>query len=162
MSTLADTFVTITDLGSATFGGATFAFSGFVMRALDRSPARAAVLTMQQINLSAARPPLVTVMVGTTLLSLVVGAISVVSLLGGEDVLASVLATAGCLGFLASIAITGRFHIPRNNAFADVDADSPGAADVWRAFSEPWQRGNHVRTAAALPGAGLLFVSLLV
>ncbi len=58
-----------TALGAATFGGAMYAFSAFVMHALDRTPTRAAVEAMQQINLSAPRAPLVLVMVGTSLLS---------------------------------------------------------------------------------------------
>ena len=64
------------------------------------------------------------------------------------------------MAFLASIAITGLFHIPRNDALADVDAAGPDAAAAWAAYSGPWQRGNHVRTAAALGGALLLMVSL--
>ena len=101
---------------------------------------------MQQINLSAPRAPLVVVMLGTT------GS-------RGRDrpcwpgPRSSI---AGCAAFLASIAITGLFHIPRNNALADVDAAGPDAAAAWAAYSGPWQRGNHVRTAAALGGALLL------
>ena len=48
----------LTALGAATFGGAMFAFSGFVMYALDRTPTRAAVQAMQEINLAAPRAPL--------------------------------------------------------------------------------------------------------
>ena len=70
MATLTETLTIATALGSATFGGAMYAFSAFVMHALDRTPTRSAVEAMQQINLSAPRPPLVLVMVGTTLLSL--------------------------------------------------------------------------------------------
>ena len=62
---------------------------------------------------------------------------------------------------MASIAITGRFHIPRNDALADVDPDGPDAASAWAAYSGPWQRGNHVRAAAALGGALLLALSLV-
>jgi uncharacterized membrane protein len=43
-----------------------------------------------------------------------------------------------------------------------VDAAGPDAAAAWTAYSVPWQRGNHVRTAAALGGALLLVVSLTV
>ena len=116
----------LTALGAATFGGAMFAFSGFVMFALDRTPTRAAVLAMQEINLAAPRPPLVTVMVGTTLTSLAVVVLSVVDLVRGDATPATWLSLAGCAGFLASMVITGQFHIPRNNAFASVDAGRPG------------------------------------
>ena len=59
----------LTALGAATFGGAMFAFSAFVMHALDRTPARSAVEAMQQVNLSAPRAPLVIVMTGGTVLA---------------------------------------------------------------------------------------------
>ena len=144
------TLTILTALGAATFGGAMFAFSAFVMHALDRTPTRSAVEAMQQINLSAPRAPLVVVMIGTTVLALATAVLS-----------RSPLVIAGCAAFLASILITGRFHIPRNNALADVDATGPDAAAAWTAYSGSWQRGNHVRAAAALGGALLLMVSLV-
>ena len=147
---LTETLTIATALGAATFGGAMYAFSAFVMHAMDRTPTRAAVEAMQQINLSAPRPPLVLVMVGTSLLSVVTAAVA-----------HTPLVIAGCLLFLASIVITGVFHIPRNNALADVDPAGPGAEVSWAAYSGPWQRGNHVRTSAALGGALLLVLSLV-
>lgn len=162
MTTTATVLTVLTVLGSATFGGAMFAFSGFVMLALDRTPTKAAVLAMQQINLAAPRPPLVSVMVGTTLLSLALVVVSVADLVRGEATAATWLAVAGCAAFLASIVITGGFHIPRNNAFASVDPDSPDARREWSAYADPWVRGNHARTVAALGGAALLVVSLAV
>jgi uncharacterized membrane protein len=152
----------LTALGAATFGGAMFAFSGFVMLALDRTPTRAAVLAMQEINLAAPRPPLVSVMVGTTLTSLALVVLSVVDLARGEATPATWLTLAGCAGFLASMVITGQFHIPRNDAFASVDPDGPDAAAAWTAYSQPWQRGNHVRAVCALAGAALLVVGLTI
>lgn len=150
MTTITEALVIATALGSATFGGAMFAFSGFVMHALDRAPARTAIVAMQHINLSAPRPPLVLVMVGTSLLSIVTAAVD-----------RSPLVIAGSVGFLASILVTGGFHIPRNDTLADVDPKTPDAAAVWTAYSRPWQRGNHVRTSAALVGSLLLVLSLV-
>ncbi len=161
MDTATTTLTIATALGSATFGGAMFAFSAFVMHALDRAPARTALVAMQEINLAAPRPPLVAVMVGTSLLSVAVAVLAIVSVLRGDDVTSSMLAIAGCAGFLASIVITGGFHIPRNNALADVDPEGPDAAQAWAAYSGPWQRGNHVRTVAGLGGALLLVLSLV-
>ena len=137
-----------------------FAFSAFVMHGLDRAPVPSAVAAMQGINLSAPRPPLVLVMVGTSLVSVVVAVLVCVDLARGEGGAGSWLALAGCAAFVASIVITGVFHIPRNNALADVDPDGPDAASAWAAYSGPWQRGNHVRAAAALGGALLLSLSL--
>jgi uncharacterized membrane protein len=161
MTTTATVLTIAAALGSAIFGGAMYAFSAFVMHALDRTPTRSAVEAMQQINLSAPRPPLVLVMVGTTVLSLGLIVVSTVDLFSGDATGSTWLALAGCAGFLASMAITGGFHIPRNNALATVTADGPDAAAAWAAYSGPWQRGNHVRATAALGGALLLILSLI-
>jgi uncharacterized membrane protein len=160
MTTLTVSLVTVAALGSATFGGAMYAFSAFVMHGLDRTPARSAVEAMQQINVSAPRPPLVVVMVGTTLVSLAVSVLAVVDLARGSGGAAPWLALLGCAGFLASIVITGGFHIPRNNALAGVDAAGSDAGAAWAAYSGPWQRGNHVRAVVALAGAAFLMLSL--
>jgi uncharacterized membrane protein len=149
MTTTIEILTIVTALGSATFGGAMYAFSAFVMHALDRTPTRSAVEAMQHINLSAPRAPLVVVMVGTSLLAVATAVLD-----------RSPLVVAGCVAFLASIVITGGFHIPRNNALAEVDASGQDAASAWAAYSGSWQRGNHVRAAAALTGALLLVLSL--
>ena len=147
---LTETLTIATALGAATFGGAMYAFSAFVMHALDRTPTRAAVEAMQQINLSAPRPPLVLVMVGTSVLSVVTAVVA-----------HTPLVIAGCLAFLASIVITGTFHIPRNDSLAGVDPSGREAEAAWAAYSGPWQRGNHVRATTALGGALLLVLSLV-
>ena len=95
------------------------------------------MLAMQEINLAAPRAPLVIVMVGTSVLSLGLAAVSVLDLARGDATTATWLALAGCAGFLASMVITGQFHIPRNNALADVDAAGPDAAAAWTAYSGP-------------------------
>ena len=147
---LTETLTIATALGAATFGGAMYAFSAFVMHALDRTPTRAAVEAMQQINLSAPRPPLVLVMVGTSLLSVVTAVVA-----------HTPLVIAGCLAFLVSMVITGAFHIPRNNALAGVDPAGPDVEAAWAAYSGPWQRGNHLRASVAIGGALLLVLSLV-
>jgi len=49
--TTTEILTVLTALGAATFGGALFAFSAFVMHALDRTPTPAAIEAMQQIPL---------------------------------------------------------------------------------------------------------------
>ena len=142
--------------GSATFGGAMFAFSAFVMHGLDRSPARSAVEAMQGINLSAPRPPLVLVMVGTT--GRGGGRVSLCDL-SGRGRRRSWLAWPGAQPTWPASLITGGFHIPRNNTLA-ASTRRPDAAAAWAAYSGSWQRGNHLRAAAALGGALLLVLSL--
>ena len=148
--TVTEILTIATALGAATFGGAMYAFSAFVMHALDRTPTHAAVAAMQQINLSAPRAPLVLIMVGTSVVSMITAVVA-----------HTPLVIAGCLAYLASMVITGTFHIPRNNALADVDPEGADAEAAWAAYSGPWQRGNHARASAALGGALLLMLSLV-
>jgi uncharacterized membrane protein len=145
-------------LGAGVVGGVLFAFSAFVMRGLDRLDPPAAVAAMQQVNLAAPRAPLMIPLVGTTILS-------VVLLAGGVSLLRHGNATgwfvlAGALLYLTAFAITGGYHIPRNDALAVVDPDGPGAAAAWHTYAAEWTRMNHVRAAAAI-GSSLAFVLAL-
>ena len=161
------TLTIATALGSATFGGAMYAFSAFVMHALDRTPTRSAVEAMQQINLSAPRPPLVARdgrdHVAQPGLVVVAG----VDLFGGDATTRPWLALAGCAGFLASMAITGGFHIPRNNALATSTPTArprrppgrrtpdPGSAATTSARRRPWPVRIPGAQPDSLTGSGL-------
>ena len=160
--TINATLTTFAAVGAATFGGVLYSFSAFVMRGLDRSPTSAAVLTMQQINLAAPRAPLLIVMVGTSVLCLAVAGLGLRAVIRGQAGPGTWLALAGCVCFLASIVITGVYHVPQNDAFASAAADGPGAATAWSSYADPWLLWNHVRTGAALLGSLLLVLSLAV
>ena len=66
-----------TALGSGLVGGAFYAFSSFVMPALERLPAHEGIAAMQSINVTAVQPPFMVGFIGTALASaatIVVGA----------------------------------------------------------------------------------------
>lgn len=145
-------------LGAGVVGGVLFAFSAFVMRGLDRLDPAAAVAAMQQVNMAAPRAPLMIPLVGTTLLS-------VALIVGGATMLRHGNATgwfvlAGAFLYLAAFAITGGYHVPRNDALANLDPKSAGAAVAWHTYAADWTRLNHVRAAAAI-GSSLAFVLAL-
>ena len=56
------------------------------------------------------------------------------------------------------------YHVPRNIALDELDADSPAAQEAWASWHSTWTAGNHVRTLAcaasavafALRGLGVL------
>ena len=75
------TGVTVAAVGSGVMGGVLFAFSSFVMPALNRIPAREAVLAMQSIN-ERAPAGLGLPLVGTALVS---GALAVHAIAARDD-----------------------------------------------------------------------------
>lgn len=127
--------------------GAFFAFSSFVMRGLGELPDNQGAAAMQQINRFAPNPAF-----GLTLFGvIVVGLVLVVSTVGDIDQPHARWLLAAFVLSVATMAITGAFHIPRNNMLDGLDADAPSTAAVWRNYLTVWTRGNHVRllTAAA-------------
>ena len=142
-------------VGTACIGGVLYAFSSFVMSALNRLPAPDAVRAMQSINLRAERPPLLTMFV--------VPLIAAVSLsLGAAPVSPPafwwVLAGTG-LYLLGCIGVTLAVNVPLNNRLAKAPDDDEA---TWRAYSRPWTAVNHVRTAAALAASVSFAVAALM
>lgn len=147
-------------VGAALVAGVLLAFSAFVMKGLDALPPAAAITAMQQINREAPAAGLLVPLLGTGVLCLVLGVVSVVSLRSGESAQAW-LVLAGCLLYLVAFGITSGYHVPRNDALALVDPLAAGAAEVWRSYAAPWVLLNHVRTAAAALGSAALVASLI-
>jgi uncharacterized membrane protein len=143
------TFTALTALGAATVGGVFFAFSTFVLPGLRRLPVAGGTAAMQQINVTAVRPGLMSALFGTAALCLVV---TVWALATGEArrnpalVVGAVLYLFGCVG------VTIGYNVPLNNTLAALPADASSAAG-WAEFLRRWSVGNHVRTVACLASA---------
>ena len=140
-------------VGSGLMGGVYYGFSSIVMPGLrDLSPADG-VRAMQAMNVAAPRPPLLIALVGTGAVSI---AAIVAAVTGGGP--ARWWTIGGATLSLASVAITGAYNVPRNNALAVLDAADPTAEGVWTRYLREWTAGNHVRAAVAVAGAALLTV----
>lgn len=143
-----------TALGSALIAGVFFAFSTFVMRGLRALPPAEGISAMQAINLAAPKGAFVAVLMLTALpaLGLVVAA-------GLRwDASGAGLRLAGGLAYLATVALTAGYHVPRNDALAKLDPHAPGAARAWATYAADWTTWNHLRTA--LPFLGLIVLVL--
>lgn len=146
-----DVLVLLTALGSGIIGGAFFAFSTFVMAALERLPPPQGIAAMQRINLSVINPWFLSVFLGTAVGGFLVAALGLregqwLYLAGG------LLYAAGCFG------VTIVFNVPQNNALAVVDPSSEEGAQVWANYLIGWTRWNTFRTVCALAGAIALVV----
>ena len=148
--------VAATALASGLVGGVLYAFSSFVMAGLKRLPAAQGMAAMQSINVTAVKPGLMIPFFGALIASIAV-AISAVT---NWSETTSVWLLAGSASYVfGTFAMTGTYHVPRNNTLAATSTDSQQAEAVWARYLREWTRWNHVRTLAALAAAVLLVIA---
>lgn len=133
---LATVATLVSVVSTALVGGVFFAFSSFVMPALTLLSPPEGIRAMQSINITAVRPPLMTALFGTAVLTI---AVPIARSGAPWPVAGAVLYIAGVIG------VTIVAHVPRNDALAKVGAGAPGAEDAWRRYLAGWRRWNHVR-----------------
>jgi uncharacterized membrane protein len=148
-----------TALGCGLSAGVFFAFSSFVMPALDRLPSAQSVRAMNSINKLAVTPVFMTALFGTALACVGLGVWAVIS--WGERPAAWVLA-GSVVYVLGTIVVTMAANVPLNDALAIVDPDAADAPARWSSYLAEWSAWNHARVATSLAAAGLLTIALRV
>jgi uncharacterized membrane protein len=144
-------------VGAGTMGGVFFAFSVFVMAALDRLPPAEAVSAMRAINVTVITPLFMLVFVGTALLCV---AVVVVAATGGF-VGSAGLGVAGAVVYLVgTFGLTGAYNVPRNNRL-EQDGNRNQGVEYWPTYRREWTRANHVRTAGGILAALLLTLAVV-
>jgi uncharacterized membrane protein len=136
-------------LGCALIGGLYFAFSAFIMTALDRTGPAAGRAAMNSINAVILRSLFMPFFFGTTLGSLVLAIAGVVE----RDPL---LIAGGLVYVLGMFVVTMIRNVPLNNELTRTDATD----ETWRRYLVDWTRWNHVRTLTSLAAAAL-FIAVL-
>jgi uncharacterized membrane protein len=149
----------VTALGCGLVAGFFFAFSTCVMKALARRPAAEGLAAMQSINIVVINAFCMGAIFGTGVACIVLVVASLVEL--GEPY-AVYLLVGGLLYLAGVILLTIAYHVPRNDALADLDPNSAEAASYWNRYVKSWTAANHVRTLAPLASAVLLTVALRV
>jgi uncharacterized membrane protein len=145
-----------TALASGLVGGVLYAFSSFVMAGLRQLPTAQGMAAMQSINVTAVKPALMIPFIGTAISSIAVA----ITAIADWNVKTSVWLLAGTATYVfGTFAMTGLYHVPRNNRLAATTTDAPEADSVWARYLEEWTRWNHYRTLAALAAAVLLGVA---
>jgi uncharacterized membrane protein len=137
--------------------GVVFAFSAFVMPALDRLDPGASIAAMQAINVKAVTPPFMIVLLGGAVLCVV---LLVATLRSWGDATSPWLAAGAVVYLVGVIGLTVGHHVPLNDALATVDAHAADAAARWDDYRSSWTSMNHVRAAAGTVATGLLIVGL--
>ncbi|HEX6698515.1 MAG TPA: anthrone oxygenase family protein [Solirubrobacteraceae bacterium] len=157
MSRLVQYLTFATALGCGLSAGVFFAFSSFVMPALDRLAPAQSIRAMHSINKLAVTPVFMTALFGTALACVALGVWSVASW-GGRP---ATLALAGCALFLVgAIVVTMAANVPLNDALMKVDPEGADAATRWSSYLSDWAPWNHVRAVTALAASGLLIAAL--
>lgn len=147
--TVVDGLILVAALGCGLIAGAFFAFSNFVMKALDRIDPASGMAAMQSINVVVLNPLFLGVFAGTAFLC------AVLAFLRWENP----WLLAGCLLYvIGTFGVTMFFNVPRNEALGKIDPSQPGAVEAWRGYVRSWTMWNHVRTLAALAAAALLTI----
>jgi uncharacterized membrane protein len=141
-------------LGCGLIAGVFFAFSNFVMKALDRTQG---ISAMQSINVLVLNPLFLGIFVGT---AVACGFLGIYSLLHWQSPGSVYLLAGGALYLFGTFGVTAAFNVPLNNTLARVDASKPEAIHAWRSYVTVWTRWNHVRTIAALAAAAALTIAL--
>jgi uncharacterized membrane protein len=147
----------ISAIGAGLIAGVFFAFSTFVMTALDRAGQVCGILVMNSINSTILQSMFMPVFYGTTLTS---AALAVVALSSWDGNRSAVMLAAAVLYVLGMFMCTVVFNVPLNDALDAVDPVRPASAAMWTRFLNDWTFWNHVRTVAAL-GAASLFTFVL-
>ena len=137
-------------LVSGLMAGVFFAFSAFVMTALDDRPAAEAIATMQRINVRVLNGWFLGVFMGTAVLGLAVAPAGI--WMSGSQ--ATVWASAAAVVYLlGAFGVTAGLNVPMNVGLARLHVSSDDLSDAWRDYRAPWKRWNHARAAAASASA---------
>ncbi len=147
----------IAALGCGLVGGMFFAFSTFIMKALNRLPPAQGIAAMQRINVTVINPLFMTAFFGTAATCAI---LTLSSLLSWHRPGSAFLLVGSLLYLLGTILVTIAFNVPRNDALAAVDQASADGARLWAGYVTGWTAWNHVRTAAALAAAAALSIAL--
>jgi uncharacterized membrane protein len=152
-------FALATGVGCTLMGGVFFAFSSFVMPALQQLPDADAVAAMQSMNDKAETPLFLSAFLLTSVACLVLGAWAA---LGWREPAARWI-LAGCVVYLVlPIGLTMVHHVPLNDHLATIDPHGPEASAEWRDYLDGWLGWNHARTAGGLAAGALIAIGLQV
>nr|WP_294810269.1 anthrone oxygenase family protein [uncultured Sphingomonas sp.] len=140
-------------IGCGLIAGLYFAFSTFIVQALDRLGAERGAQAMNAINVRILRSLFMPLFLGTTLTSLALVAIGLAGRVPGGPAMAA----GGAIYVIGMFVVTLVLNVPLNNMLAAA-RDDGGAA--WSLYLRRWMPWNHVRTLSSTL-ACILFVAAI-
>ena len=144
-------------VGSAMIGGIFFAFSNFIMKALQRVPSPEGMLAMQTINVTVLNRGFLGVFMGTALICLILAVIAVAE----WEMARSPYLLGGAVAYIGGTwFVTVLGNVPLNNKLAGADREDPESMKVWAHYLERWTTLNSHRAGAAVCASTLFFIGL--
>ena len=147
--------VVIAITGSGVVTGLLFAFSNFVMRALQDLPTEHGMFAMQRINEAIMNPIFLIFFMGTPVLCLIIAVVSALELGAPGHVY---FFSGAVIYLLGPFGVTMLFNVPLNNTLAETPLDE--SAEAWPLYRNRWQRWNHIRTYMGILSVFLLALGL--
>jgi uncharacterized membrane protein len=144
-------------LGCAVMSGLFFAFSNFIMQALDRLPGTQGMAAMNSINVAILTPLFMLAFMGTAVVCVAVGVVSVFRLDAHDG---PYLLAGSLLYLVGAVLLTMGYHVPRNDALERTDPADPSAPALWDRYMAEWVPWNHVRTVACVAATALFIVAV--
>ena len=143
-------------LGCGLLAGVYFAFSAFIMAALERA-GHAGVTAMNSVNVVILRSTFMPLFFGTTLAC---AALTVLGFVDLADARSLYLIVGGIVHVLGMFVVTVLFNVPLNNALMAVTAETRTGTAIWQNYLRRWTRWNHVRTLSCLAASALFVLAL--
>lgn len=155
MTSLALALTVVTLALAGAMAGFFYAYSMSVMWALDAIDPKAAIASMQSINIVVRNAIFFPAFFGTPVVALVAAGLWWKQ---GAGQVALLLALAAIVYLAGAFLLTVVANVPMNEALAiaTIPADPEAARTLWQNYSRPWTLWNHVRTVASF--ASLLLV----
>lgn len=157
MSRLINVLLWVAAIGCGVIAGLYFAFSTFIMTALDRAGAATGTLAMNSINVVILQSLFMPLFWATTLASLALAAIGLVH---WREPGGLMVAAAGLIYVVGMFGVTIVFNVPLNNALAASDPQTSAGVAMWARYMKEWTVWNHVRTVSSLVGSVAFVVAI--
>jgi uncharacterized membrane protein len=155
MSLLMSSLLWFCALGCGLLAGLYFAFSVFIMRALDQLGSAAGAAAMNAINTVILRSLFMPLFLLTSVASLV---LAILGLVRWGEPGTSLWVAGGLCYFIGMFVVTMVFNVPLNNRLQASQAHDLEAN--WRRYMIEWVRWNHLRTLASLVASALFIAAL--
>ena len=144
-------------LGAAVVGGIFFAFSNFVMKALNRLPAAESIAAMQSINVVVINRWFLGVFTGTAAVCLLLAGFAVTR---WQEPAAPWLLGGAVAYVMGTWVVTIAGNVPLNERLAKLGRDEPESAVFWEHYFDRWTRLNSQRALASVCAALLITIGL--
>lgn len=146
-------------IGCGLLSGVCFAFSTFIMTALDRDDRAAGISAMNAISTTIVKSLFMPFFLGTSVASIVLARIALFR--WGEPGALAMLA-GGIVYVVGMLVVTMAFNQPLNRELAAIDPASADGVEFWSRYLRGWMPWNHVRTTASTAATALFIYAIAV